>query len=57
MKEGRPPDPAPRPLIYWGDLTVTGNGDLPLANPFVPSQGEAVSIGVVAKRGGLLGVG
>ena len=27
-----PPDPAPHPpLIYWGDLSVTGNGDLPLA--------------------------
>jgi hypothetical protein len=23
--------PRPRPLIYWGDLSVTGNGDLPLA--------------------------
>jgi hypothetical protein len=28
---GRPPDPAPTPLIYWGGLSVTGNGDLPLA--------------------------
>jgi hypothetical protein len=31
IPEGRPPDPAPHPLIYWGDLSVTGNGDLPLA--------------------------
>src|SRR6202040_1683099 len=31
IPEGRPPDPAPTPLIYWGDLSVTGNGDLPLA--------------------------
>jgi hypothetical protein len=23
----------PTPLIYWGDLSVTGNGDLPLATP------------------------
>ena len=29
--EGRPPTPPPTPLIYWGDLSVTGNGDLPLA--------------------------
>jgi hypothetical protein len=28
---GEAPDPAPHPLIYWGDLSVTGNGDLPLA--------------------------
>jgi hypothetical protein len=31
IETGRPPDPAPTPLIYWGDLSVTGNGDLPLA--------------------------
>ena len=31
IPEGRPPDPAPTPLIYWGDLSVTGNGDLPFA--------------------------
>jgi hypothetical protein len=28
---GGPPTPPPTPLIYWGDLGVTGNGDLPLA--------------------------
>jgi hypothetical protein len=28
---GEAPDPAPHSLIYWGDLSVTGNGDLPLA--------------------------
>ena len=28
---GGPPTPPPHPLIYWGDLSVTGNGDLPLA--------------------------
>ena len=31
IPEGRPPTPPPTPLIYWGDLSVTGNGDLPLA--------------------------
>jgi hypothetical protein len=33
IPEGRPPEPAPHPLIYWGDLSVTGNGDLPLRIP------------------------
>src|ERR1700681_4698509 len=29
---GEAPRPRPpTPLIYWGDLSVTGNGDLPLA--------------------------
>ena len=29
---GEAPRPHPHPpLIYWGDLSVTGNGDLPLA--------------------------
>ena len=32
IPEGRPPAPAPHPLIDWGDLSVTGNGDLPLAS-------------------------
>src|SRR6202045_3693494 len=32
IPEGRSPRPRPpTPLIYWGDLSVTGNGDLPLA--------------------------
>ena len=26
IPEGRPPTPPPPPLIYWGDLSVTGNG-------------------------------
>src|ERR1700737_2674431 len=26
-----PPTPPPTPLFYWGDLSVTGNGALPLA--------------------------
>ena len=30
-RRGGPPTPPPTPLIYWGDLSVTGNGDLPLA--------------------------
>ena len=29
--KGDPGGEAPHPLIYWGDLSVTGNGDLPLA--------------------------
>ena len=30
---GEAPRPRPpTPLIYWGDLSVTGNGDLPLAS-------------------------
>jgi hypothetical protein len=29
IPEGRPPTP----LIYWGDLSLTGNGDLPLPTP------------------------
>jgi hypothetical protein len=31
IPEGGAPRPRPHPLIYWGDLSVTGNGDLPLA--------------------------
>jgi hypothetical protein len=30
-RKGDPGGEAPHPLIYWGDLSVTGNGDLPLA--------------------------
>jgi hypothetical protein len=30
-RRGGPPTPPPTPLIYWGDLSVTGTGDLPLA--------------------------
>ena len=33
IPEGRPPTPLPHPLIYWGDLSVTGNGD-PSHSPF-----------------------
>ena len=39
IPEGRPLDPAPHPLIYWGDLSVTGNGDLPLATQRRPLPG------------------
>jgi hypothetical protein len=44
----QPPDPAPHPLIYWGDLSVTGNGDLPLATQ---RRVESIASGGSGNRG------